>query len=119
MEIIKTKILCTFEPFNLHDYLIEFQRCHRDEAKLKPCQKYLSSSQSSGKLSEALHLSNSNQNYIGGGHYISCVFDIAFGLDKDVSNEDDDSKIPRPTPLNFECSQFLSDIESIVFSDYR
>ena len=101
------------------DIFCEFQRCHRDEAKLKPCQKYLSSSPNNGKLSEALHLSNTRPNSIGGGHYISCVFDVAFGLDNDISNEDDNSRSPQPTPLTLECSQFLSDIESIVFSDYR
>ena len=40
-------------------------------------------------------------------------------MDSDTSNEDDNSRIPQPTPLKLECSQFLSDIESIVFSDYR
>ena len=102
-------------------YFINVQRCHRDEDKLRPCQKYLPHQLSSaiGKLSEALNIQDANQKSIGGGHFISCVFDVAFGLDNTISDEDDSSKIPQPTPLKLECSQFLSDIESIVFSDYR
>ena len=94
-----------------------FQRCHRDEETFQPCKKYLP--QTEGKLSHVLNIPNVNKGSTGGGHYISCVFNIAFGLDDDNLNKDETSEISPPATLKLGCSQFLSDIESIVFSDYR
>ena len=67
-----------------------------------------------------MNIKTQNTNSSGGGHYISCVFDIAFGLDSDISKNEQDSLVqPQPANLKLACSQFLADIESIVFSDYR
>ena len=88
---------------------------------LRPCKKYLSSGPK-GKLSQALNMHKSDKAFTGGGggHYISCVFDIAFGLDNDKLDSEQNSVISQQPPtLKPACSQFLADIESIVFSDYR
>ena len=55
----------------------------------------------------------------GGGHYISCVFDNAFGLDNDNLNGEQNSVKAGTSNLTPACLQFLSEIETIVFSDYR
>ena len=76
-------------------------------------------SDTKGKLANVLNIQSHDKDPTGGGHYISCVFDVVYGLENSYSNDKENSVTQQHLPINLECSQFLADIESIVFSDYR